>query len=72
MSTWQERLQFESEELDDRICKLKKMLHDYALGILNFTPNCSLELLTMQLNHMLAYQQILHTRLNIELKDADV
>lgn len=72
MDPWQDRLRLEFEELDDRICKLKKMLDAYALGILNFTPNCSLELLTMQLNHMLAYRQILHTRLNIGLKDTSV
>lgn len=69
MSTWQERLQVEFEELTNRISKLTTFIRNYSQGELHFTPSCSLELLTMQLNAMVTYHQILAVRLNIELKD---
>ena len=45
---------------------LYNMLLHYADGTLDFEPNCSIELLTMQLNAMSAYSAILEIRLNKE------
>ena len=63
---WRERSAGEYLFISEKIANLEKMLQDYSAKKLKFQPNCSLELLTTQLIHMKAYQQILSLRLNIE------
>ena len=63
MEPWIERLLAEYNQLDKRTNSLEKMINDYAKGNLDYIPKHSLELLTMQLNHMTAYRNILKIRL---------
>ena len=67
MEEWQKRLLDENIKLSDKIIKLSKIINNYANGTLNFKPNCSIELLTMQLNAMINYQNILRVRIEIEI-----
>ena len=67
MEEWQKRLLDENIELSNKIIKLFKIINNYANGSLNFNPNCSIELLTMQLNAMMNYQNILRVRIEIEI-----
>lgn len=67
MEEWQKRLLDENIELSDKIIKLSKIINNYANGTLKFKPNCSIELLTMQLNAMMNYQNILRIRIEIEI-----
>ena len=67
MEDWQKRLIDESIELSGKIIKLSKIINKYANGTLNFIPNCSIELLTMQLNAMMNYHNILRVRIDIEI-----
>ena len=66
MQPYQELFLKEIDELADRTQKLEAMIEKYAKKELDFTPTCSLELLTMQLNAMKSYLTILQVRKGIE------
>lgn len=63
---YKERFKAEYYQLKDRYSKLHKMCIKYEAGTLNFTPNCSLELLTEQKKHMGMYLHSLEVRAEIE------
>lgn len=65
-SDWQDRVRGEYLLLKDKVKKLGTMLQKYSSGTLDFKPNCSLEILTMQYNTMNNYLNILELRMNIE------
>lgn len=66
MEPWKERFFNEYNELSHRTDKLAKMLEKYQAGTLDFTPNCSYDLLHEQLVYMRQYLRVLHERANIE------
>ena len=63
---WKERCQGEYLFIKEKADKLKAMIEKYAKGILDFKPNCSIELLTAQLNAMTEYLNILEVRSHLE------
>lgn len=63
---WKVRFTHEFKELKDRVQKLEAMLDKYSKNELDFTPNCSFELLSAQLGAMKAYLNILIIRAKIE------
>ena len=63
---WKERVVQEYKELKERYNKLHKMLIKYEAGTLDFTPNCSYELLHTQLVYMECYMNVLEERAKIE------
>lgn len=63
---WQERMQAEYHELKTRYEKLHRMITKYEAGTLDFTPNCSLDLLRQQKRHMGEYLHDLEIRAEIE------
>jgi len=63
---WQERMQKEYHDLKTRYEKLHRMVTKYEAGTLDFTPNCSLELLRQQKRHMGEYLHDLEIRAEIE------
>lgn len=65
-SDYKERFKAEYYQLKDRYNKLHKMCIKYEAGTLNFTPSCSLELLTAQKRHMGMYLHCLEVRAEIE------
>lgn len=67
MEEWQKRLLDEELALSEKIIKLSKTIDKIINNRCEFKPNCSIELLTMQLNTMLAYEQILRIRIQIEI-----
>lgn len=69
---WKERVVQEYKELKERYNKLHKMLIKYEAGTLDFTPNCSLELLKEQKRYMGEYLRILEIRSEIEDIDLEV
>ena len=69
---WKERFVKEYKELKERYNKLHKMLIKYEAGTLDFTPNCSLELLKEQKKYMGEYLRILEIRSEIEDIDLEV
>lgn len=69
---WKERFVQEYKELKERYNKLHKMLIKYEAGTLDFTPNCSLELLKEQKRYMGEYLRILEIRSEIEDIDLEV
>ena len=69
---WKERVVQEYKELKERYNKLHKMLIKYEAGTLDFTPNCSLELLKEQKMYMGEYLRILEIRAEIEDIDLEV
>ena len=69
---WKERFVHEYKELEERYNKLHKMLIKYEAGTLDFTPNCSLELLKEQKRYMGEYLRILEIRSEIEDIDLEV
>lgn len=69
---WKERFVHEYKELEERYNKLHKMLIKYEAGTLDFTPNCSLELLKEQKKYMGEYLRILEIRSEIEDIDLEV
>ena len=69
---WKERVVQEYKELKERYNKLHKMLIKYEAGTLDFTPNCSLELLKEQNMYMGEYLRILEIRSEIEDIDLEV
>ena len=69
---WKERFVQEYKELEERYNKLHRMLIKYEAGTLDFTPNCSLELLKEQKRYMGEYLRILEIRSEIENIDLEV
>ena len=69
---WKERFVQEYKELEERYNKLHRMLIKYEAGTLDFTPNCSLELLKEQKMYMGEYLRILEIRSEIEDIDLEV
>ena len=63
---YKDRFRAEFYQLEDRIDKLSNMLEKYKAGTLNFTPTCSYELLSYQLQTMNAYKRVLEERAEIE------
>ena len=63
---YKDRFRAEYYQLEDRIDKLANMLEKYKAGTLNFTPSCSYELLSYQLQTMNAYKRVLEERSEIE------
>ena len=61
-----ERMKKEYWQLKDRYTKLHKMCIKYEAGTLDFTPNCSLELLKEQKSAMGNYLRCLEIRAEIE------
>lgn len=64
--TWQERMKREYRETKERYEKLHRMVTKYEAGVLEFTPNCSIDLLKQQKRHMGEYLHDLETRAEIE------
>lgn len=64
--TWQERMKREYRETKERYEKLHRMVTKYEDGTLNFTPNCSIDLLKQQKRHMDEYLHDLEIRAEIE------
>lgn len=64
--TWQERMKREYRETKERYEKLHRMVTKYEGGTLNFTPNCSIDLLKQQKRHMGEYLHDLEIRAEIE------
>lgn len=69
---WKERVVQEYKELKERYNKLHKMVIKYEAGTLDFTPNCSLELLKEQKRYMGEYLRVLEIRAEIEDIDLEV
>ena len=69
---WKERFVQEYKGLEERYNKLHRMLIKYEAGTLDFTPNCSLELLKEQKMYMGEYLRILEIRSEIEDIDLEV
>lgn len=63
---FKERFRAEYFQTKNRYDNLHKMLIKYEAGTLNFTPKCSLELLTQQKKHMGLYLRCLEVRAEIE------
>ena len=63
---YKERFKAEYYQLKIRQEGLAKMLKGYKQGTLNFTPNCSYELLHTQLVYMECYKNVLEERAKIE------
>jgi hypothetical protein len=63
---WQERMQAEYHDLKTRYEKLHRMVTKYEAGTLDFTPNCSIDLLRQQKRHMGEYLHDLEIRAEIE------
>ena len=66
MEDYKTRFINEYNELKERYEKLKKMLYKYKNDMLDFTPNCSYELLRSQQKAMGEYLGILEERAIIE------
>lgn len=64
--TWQERMKQEYRETKERYEKLHRMVTKYEGGTLNFTPNCSIDLLKQQKRHMGEYLHDLEIRAEVE------
>lgn len=63
---YDDRLKAEYYQLKIRMSGLSKMLVDYSLGELKFTPKCSIDLLHAQYRAMDLYLQYLVDRIEIE------
>lgn len=63
---YKERMKNEYRELKTRYNKLHTMCNKYEAGTLDFTPNCSLELLKQQKAAMGMYLHCLEVRAEIE------
>ena len=63
---WKDRFRGEYWLVKDKYNKLHKMCIKYEAGTLDFTPNCSLELLKEQKKHMGMYLHTLEVRAEIE------
>lgn len=63
---YKERIKAEYYQTKIRYDKLDKMTVKYEAGTLNFTPNCSLEVLKEQKKYMGNYIRMLKIRAEIE------
>lgn len=63
---FKERTRAEYYQLKIRTEKLEAMLEKYRNGTLDFTPNCSYDLLHTQLVYMKSYLRVLEERAKIE------
>ena len=63
---FKDRVKAEYRQLKIRHDGLSKMLEKYREGTLDFTPNCSYDLLHTQLVYMEGYMRILEERAVIE------
>ena len=63
---WRARMKREYRETKERYEKLHRMVTKYEAGTLNFTPNCSIDLLKQQKRHMGEYLHDLEIRAEIE------
>ena len=63
---YNERFKAEFLQLQIRIGKLERMLKGYREGTLDFTPNCSYDLLHTQLVYMECYMNVLEERAKME------
>lgn len=63
---WKERARGELVYLQEKTRNLRAMLEKYKAGKLDFTPNCTFELLTQQLNAMQSYLNIVELRATFE------
>ena len=63
---FKDRVRAEYHQLKIRHDGLSKMLEKYRKGTLDFTPNCSYDLLHTQLVYMEGYMCILEERAEIE------
>lgn len=63
---YKERFKAEYHQTKTRYDKLHQMVVKYEAGTLNFTPNCSLDLLKTQKSHMGQYLYCLELRAQIE------
>ena len=64
--TWQEHMKREYRETKERYEKLHRIVTKYEAGVLEFTPNCSIDLLKRQKRHMGEYLHYLKIRAEIE------
>lgn len=69
LQPYQQRYVVEYVENFERTLACKKMLEDWTLGKLTYTPSNSFELSLVQYNHMQAYINTLYFRANTHLKD---
>lgn len=69
---YMERFLAEYHQLNNRIAGLQRMLKGYKEGTLEFTPNCSYEILCAQLIYMKFYRDILEERAKLENIDLSV
>ena len=67
-NSYQERFLAEQAQLIIRINKLESFLDKYEKNLLDFKPNCPVELLYRQLAYMKAYLQTLNEREQYEFK----
>ena len=65
-SDFKERFKAEYYQLKIRYEGLSKMLKGYREGTLDFTPNCSYDLLHTQLVYMECYMNVLEERAKVE------
>ena len=65
-SDFKDRVRAEYYQLKIRHEGLSKMLEKYREGTLDFTPNCSYDLLHTQLVYMECYMNVLEERAEIE------
>lgn len=64
---YKERLIQEHKDLKEKCEKLQIMLDKYSTGKLDFTPNCSYDLLHEQYIYMMNYLSILSYRVKLEV-----
>lgn len=69
LQPYQQRYVVEYVENFERTLACKKMLEDWTLDKLTYTPSNSFELSLVQYNHMQAYINTLYFRANTHLKD---
>lgn len=62
LESYKDRFRLEYFMLEERIRKLTSMVKGYRAGTLNFTPDCPLEILELQLSHMGGYRDVLKNR----------
>lgn len=63
---FKERFRAEYFQLQHRTAKLEELLNNYRIGKLDFTPNCSYELLYEQLIFMKQYQRVLEAEAKVQ------
>jgi hypothetical protein len=64
-----ERFAGEFFQLSIRITSLTTFIQKYKMGMLDFTPNCTVDMLEQQLISMMQLQRVLSDRANVEQID---